>query len=292
VSSNARVLVMRSIAEVRAALGELRARGAAIGFVPTMGALHAGHLSLLAAARARGDIVIASIFVNPTQFAPGEDYDRYPREEAADLTRCREAGAAGVFCPSAVEMYPPGAVTRIVVDVLSDTLCGPHRPGHFAGVATVVAKLLHIVQPARAYFGEKDAQQVAIIRRMVRDLNLPVEIVGCPTVREPDGLAMSSRNAYLSPAERAQATSISRGLARAREVILAGERDPLVVEGIVRATIAAAGPFVEDYVSVVEPERLQPVAAIDGPVLVAAAVRIGRTRLIDNVSVDPAERRR
>ena len=253
-----------------------------------MGALHAGHVSLIEASQRDGCFTVVSIFVNPTQFGPNEDFSRYPRDEAGDLALCAAAGVDLVFLPSVEEMYPAGAVTNVHVRRLGDHLCGPHRPEHFDGVATVVAKLLNIVQPDVAYFGQKDAQQLAIIRRMVRDLDIPTQIVGCPTVREPDGLAMSSRNRYLSKSEREQATSLIRALRRAGQQIAAGERDASVVENAMRSVLNGAGPCVIDYASVVDAEDLQPVRRIDAPVLVALAVRIGRTRLIDNLTVDPA----
>lgn len=279
--------IARTIAATRAAVTAARWAGRSIGCVPTMGALHAGHLSLVEAARRDGTFVVVTIFVNPTQFGPQEDYARYPRDEAGDLRQCERAGVDLVFLPAVEEMYPPGAVTTVHVARLTETLCGPCRPGHFDGVATVVTKLLNIVQPDRAYFGRKDYQQLAVIRQMVRDLDVPVEIIGCPTVREPDGLAMSSRNALLSPEERQRALALSRALIAAREAIVGGERDPRAVEATMRAVVEAARPTRIDYVSVVDPVTLQPVPRIEGPVLAALAVRIGATRLIDNVVVDP-----
>lgn len=253
-----------------------------------MGALHAGHVSLIEAARRDGCFTVVSIFVNPTQFGPNEDFSRYPRDEARDLSACRAAGADLTFLPTVDEMYPAGAVTRVHVARLGDHLCGPQRPGHFEGVATVVAKLLNIVLPDAAYFGRKDAQQLAIVRQMVRDLDMPVEIIGCPTVREADGLAMSSRNRYLSPGEREQAASLNRALRRAETLITGGERDAAAVEREMKDILTAAGPCVIDYASVVGANDLQPARRIERPVLVALAVRIGTTRLIDNVTVDPA----
>jgi pantoate--beta-alanine ligase len=283
---NARMQVTRDIPSTRAAIAVARRAGQRIGFVPTMGALHAGHLSLVEVARRDGVFVVASIFVNPTQFGPDEDYERYPRDTAGDLQRCADAGVALVFMPAVADMYRPDAVTAVHVAKLTETLCGPWRPGHFDGVATVVAKLFNIVQPDRAYFGRKDAQQLAIIRRMTRDLDLPVEIVGCPTVREPDGLAMSSRNAYLSADERRQALVLHRALCAARERIHGGERAAQVVTEQMRQIVNAGQPAGIDYISVVDPDTLQPVVQIAGPVLVALAVRIGHTRLIDNLTID------
>ena len=281
--------VIRDIPDTRAAVAEARRAGRRIGFVPTMGYLHAGHLSLIAAARQSAAFVVASIFVNPTQFGPNEDYDRYPRDTAGDLRQCEEAGVDVVFMPAAADMYPAGASTTIHVAHLTDTLCGPCRPGHFDGVATIVAKLFNIVQPDAAYFGQKDAQQLAVIRRMTRDLDLPIEIVGCPTVREPDGLAMSSRNALLLPDERQRALALYRALGAARQRIAAGERDPGAVTAEMRRIIDAVRPTKIDYISIVDPETMQPVVQIERPVLVALAVRIGTTRLIDNLVMDPGQ---
>lgn len=284
------MLVTRDIERTRKAVAAARAAGRRIGFVPTMGALHAAHVSLMEAARRAGDFVVVSIFVNPTQFGPGEDFDAYPRDEAGDLATCENAGVDLVFFPSVAVMYPPGAVTTVHVARLTDTLCGPHRPGHFDGVATVVTKLFNIVQPDAAYFGQKDAQQLAVIRRMTRDLDMPVEIVGCPTVREPDGLAMSSRNAYLDPDQRSQATCLYRALEHARSRIQTGEESAETITTEMRGIVENAGPCRIDYISVVDPASMEPVTRIAGPVLVALAVRIGRTRLIDNMTVDPRER--
>jgi len=255
--------------------------------VPTMGALHAGHLSLIQAARDDGCFCVVSIFVNPTQFGPSEDFSRYPRDETGDLDRCRSAEAGLVFLPTVADIYRPGAATTVRVAGLTDHLCGPFRPGHFDGVATVVAKLFHIVQPDRAYFGRKDAQQLAVIRRMTLDLDLPIEIVGCPTLREPDGLAMSSRNAYLSPEQRRQALCLHRALQHARQQVAAGRRDAAEIAREMETIVRAAGECVIDYVSIVDGETLQPVGRIERPALAALAVRIGSTRLIDNVHLDP-----
>ncbi|MEW6197937.1 MAG: pantoate--beta-alanine ligase [Planctomycetota bacterium] len=282
--------VTGEMAATRAAVAAARAAGRSIGLVPTMGYLHAGHLSLVAAARRDGHFVVASLFVNPTQFGPHEDYDRYPRDTAGDLQKCEQAGVELVFMPDVPAMYPPDAATTVHVARLTDTLCGPCRPGHFDGVATVVAKLFNIVQPDVAYFGQKDAQQLAVIRRMVRDLDFPLRIVGCPTVREPDGLAMSSRNAMLSPDERQRATALYRALTAARARIVAGEQDPATVVAAMRRLIEEADPTTIDYISIVDPETMQPLDRIGGPVLIALAVRLGATRLIDNLTVDPGGR--
>ena len=280
--------ITHDIPSTRAAIAAARAAGRRIAFVPTMGYLHAGHLSLLAAARQDGSFVAASIFVNPTQFGPNEDYDRYPRDTAGDLRKCQEAGVELVFMPAVAEMYAPDAAITVHVAHLADTLCGPCRPGHFDGVATVVAKLFNIVQPDVAYFGQKDAQQLVIIRRLVRDLNFPIEIVGCPTVREPDGLAMSSRNALLSPDERRRAVVLYQALRAAEADIRGGLRDVAEILTSMQRIVATAQPTKVDYISIVDPDTLQPVQQVSGPVLIALAVRIGSTRLIDNLLVDPA----
>ncbi len=279
--------VTRDIASTRAAVAAARRAGRRIGCVPTMGALHVGHLSLMEAAKRDGTFVAVSIFVNPTQFGPNEDLESYPRDEAGDLAACEQVGVDLVFLPPAAEMYPPAAATTVHVSGLTETLCGAHRPVHFDGVTTIVAKLFNIIQPDVAYFGQKDAQQLAVIRRMTRDLDLPVEIVGCPTVREADGLAVSSRNAYLDDAQRKQASCLFRALGEAQARIETGAADPTAVIDAMRRIVDDAGPAVIDYISVVDPESMQPVQRIERPVLVALAVRIGSTRLIDNLQVDP-----
>ncbi|MFQ5805639.1 MAG: pantoate--beta-alanine ligase, partial [Phycisphaerae bacterium] len=226
-------------------------------------------------------------FVNPTQFGPNDDFRRYPRDEAGDLATCEKAGVDLVFIPPVEEMYPPESATTVQVARLTETLCGPHRPGHFAGVTTVVTKLFNIVQPDAAYFGQKDAQQLAAIRRMVRDLDLPIEVVGCPTVREADGLAVSSRNAYLNQVQRVQARCLYRSLSEAKALIERGETKATAVVGAMRRIIDEAGPARIDYISVVDPESMQPAERIERRVLIALALRIGSTRLIDNLQVDP-----
>lgn len=256
-----------------------------VGLVPTMGALHAGHEALVARAKTDGRAVVLSIFVNPLQFAPGEDFTRYPRPLADDLEVARAAGTDVVFRPSAEEMYPEGdTTTRIELGRITQILCGRSRPTHFTGVATVVAKLFNIVRPVRAYFGLKDAQQVAVIRRLVRDLSYPVEVVGVPTVREPSGLALSSRNRYLSPAERGQASALSSGLFDAADAFRAGERRRAVLVELVRTRLVQAG-LEPEYVEAVAWDSLEPLGADigEGPVLLATAVRVGAARLIDNV---------
>ena len=260
-----------------------RARGRTIALVPTMGYLHEGHLSLLREGRRRGDLLALSIFVNPTQFGPTEDLERYPRDPEGDLAKARACGVDLAFLPEAVDMYRPGAQTFVEVRELAQPLCGRTRPGHFAGVATIVAKLFHLCQPQVALFGEKDYQQLAIVRRMVRDLDFPVEIVGMPIVREPDGLALSSRNAYLSPDERTRALALSRGLEAARARLRAGERDGARLSEAARSILAPAATRI-DYVELRDAEALVEVARLDPgarAVLLAAAF-FGRTRLIDN----------
>jgi len=268
--------------EFRAAARVARS-GGSLGFVPTMGALHEGHLSLLRAARARCHVVAASIFVNPTQFAPGEDFERYPRSFERDCELLEREGVELLFAPSADEMYPAGAVTWVEVEGIGERLCGRSRPGHFRGVSTVVAKLFHIVEPDFAFFGQKDAAQVAILRRMVRDLKMAVEIVVCPIVREADGLAMSSRNAYLDPQERKQALVLHRALTLVGDLFAQGERrtEALIAAG---KRVFAEEPSVRlDYLEVVDPETLEAVADVFGVALVAVAGFVGSTRLIDNI---------
>jgi pantoate--beta-alanine ligase len=283
---------VRTKAELRAALAEARAEGQTIGLVPTMGYLHEGHLSLIRAARAECDLVAMSLFVNPAQFGPGEDLDRYPRDEERDLRLAAEAGADLVFAPPVEEVYPDGpdgSATRVEVSgPLTEVLDGdPSRrgPGHFRGVATVVAKLFNLVGPDVAYFGQKDAQQAIVIRRMVRDLDFPVRIEVLPTVREPDGLAMSSRNAYLEPADRERAAALSRALDAAERGARAGSLG-MGLEAAHRV-LAAAGVEPE-YLEARDAETLEPVKALgERPVLVALAARLGAARLIDNVLIHP-----
>lgn len=272
--------VVHTIAEARAVR---RALPGTWGFVPTMGYLHEGHLSLVRRARAENDRVAVSIFVNPTQFGPHEDYARYPRDLERDLRLLEPLGVDLVFIPSVEEMYPPGFQTWVIVEEVSRPLEGASRPGHFRGVATVVAKLFNILQPDRAYFGQKDAQQTVVIRRMVQDLNIPVEIVICPTVREPDGLAMSSRNTYLNPEERRAATVLFRALQAAKARYEAGERDAERLREAMREVIRAEPLARIDYVSVAHPETLQELERVEGPALLSLAVYIGTTRLIDNL---------
>jgi pantoate--beta-alanine ligase len=259
-----------------------RGRGHRIAFVPTMGALHEGHVTLLREARKRGDRLVLSIFVNPTQFGPHEDLARYPRDLPGDLAKAAGAGTDVAFVPEAGEMYPAGFQTSVEVRELARGLDGQFRPGHFGGVATVVTKLFNIVRPDVSVFGEKDFQQLAIVRRLAADLSLGVEIVGVPTVREPDGLALSSRNAYLSPAERARALSLSRALFAARERAAAGERDAAALLAGARAELDVDGL---DYLELCDAGSLAPIARIDRPAVLLVAASIGRTRLIDNVRI-------
>lgn len=275
-----------TVAELRAARAALRAAGERVAFVPTMGNLHAGHLELVRQARRLADSVIVSIFVNPLQFGPAEDYASYPRTLARDSALLEGVGADLLFVPAVAEMYPrpPSEQTRVEVPGLSDLLCGASRPGHFVGVATVVCKLFNLVQPEVALFGEKDFQQLAVIRRMVEDLCLPVEIVGVPTVRESDGLAMSSRNGYLEPGERARAPALYRALREAAAAIAAGGVDLEGEEGRAAAAIDAAG-LRTDYVSVRRATDLAPAGPGDDDLVILAAAHLGRARLIDNLRV-------
>jgi len=275
--------IFRDPRAMRAKAEDLRRDGRRIAVVPTMGALHDGHVALLRAARGKADVVILTIFVNPTQFGPQEDLSRYPRDEAGDIAKARAAGIDLAFCPDAAAMYPPGSQTFVEVRALQQPLCGASRPGHFAGVATVVAKLLNIVQPTRAYFGQKDAQQSVVIRRLVRDLNLPVEVIVAPTVREADGLALSSRNSYLTPEQRAAAPVIYRALTVARERFAAGERDAGALREAIRGALATEPGLSIDYVSVAEPMTLRELARVEKTALASTAVRLGATRLIDNL---------
>lgn len=274
---------LTTVAEMHVAAAGLRALGKRIGLVPTMGALHEGHLSLVRAAKQHADVTVVSVFVNPTQFGPGEDYQRYPRDLQSDRAWLRQEGVDFLFVPSAEEIYPSDFQSYVMVERLGAPLEGQFRPGHFRGVATVVLKLFNIVQPHAAFFGQKDAQQCAVIQQLVRDLNLPVEIVVCPIVREPDGLAMSSRNAYLNPEERQAARVLWRSLCRARELIQAGERRAEEIVGEMRALIEQEPRARIDYIAVVDAARLEPLPRLSGRLLIALAVRIGSARLIDNM---------
>lgn len=275
------------IAELRAALAPARQAAKSIGFVPTMGALHEGHLSLLSRAREENDIVVMSLFVNPTQFNDPADFEKYPRDIDRDLQMAAGVGCDIVFAPAREEIYPDGFDTQISVPGLSDILEGASRPGHFAGVATVVAKLLNIVQPARAYFGEKDYQQLQLVRRMTRDLDIATEIVPCPIVRESDGLAMSSRNVRLSPADRKAATVLSRALSQAQDMANAGIRDARALAGAIARTIQAEPLAKLDYAVIVDRESLYNVERIDNSPIALVAATFGPVRLIDNKTLTP-----
>ena len=273
------------IVEARKLLEAARAEGQRVGFVPTMGALHAGHRSLIRRARQETDFVVVSIFVNPAQFNAPEDLASYPRTFAGDLEACADEGTDLVFHPDEDEIYPRPPSTTVNVDGLTRPMEGALRPGHFAGVALVCAKLFNIVGPCRAYFGEKDAQQVRVLRRMVEDLDMPVDVVSCPTVRDDDGLALSSRNVLLSPDDRSRALALPRAL-RAIEVSVAeGESDVQALLKLGRALLEEAGLDAIDYLEVVDPDTLEAVESVEGPALVCGAVRVGGTRLIDNVMV-------
>jgi pantoate--beta-alanine ligase len=275
--------IVEKVKEMQAiSLAEKRV-GKRVGFVPTMGYLHEGHLSLVRRARRENDIVVVSIFVNPTQFGPNEDFERYPRDLKRDAELLKREGVDYLFHPKAEEMYPPGYSTFVEVEGLTETLCGAKRPGHFRGVATVVTKLLNIVQPDRAYFGEKDFQQLQVIKRLVRDLNIPVEVVGCPIVREEDGLALSSRNTYLSSEERESALALYKGLKLAKELFESGERDAERIKREVERLILSHPKVSKvDYVEIVDSETLKPVKEVKEGDTIALAVFVGKTRLIDN----------
>ena len=274
---------LSSISETRALVRAARQQGKKIGFVPTMGALHAGHVSLVRAAKSRSGFVVASIFVNPTQFGPTEDFSRYPRSFEADQEKLEAEAVDLLFAPSVEEMYPAGAVTFVNVEQISDRVDGRSRPGHFRGVATVVSKLFNIVEPDIAFFGQKDAAQAAIIKRMVRDLMFSVEIVVAPILREPDGLALSSRNTYLSPEERRRATVLSRALREVEARFNNGETSVENLIAVAREVFASAPPVRVDYVEIVDSETLEGVSVARQGALVAVAAFVGSTRLIDNV---------
>jgi pantoate--beta-alanine ligase len=278
--------IAKTIRSVRKLVKQARSKGKSVGLVPTMGALHQGHISLIEKAAKNTDFVVVSIFVNPTQFGPDEDFKKYPRPVRNDLNVCRKAGADVVFAPSAKQMYPQQNLTWVNVGKLSEPLCGRSRPGHFRGVATVCAKLFNIVQPDLAFFGRKDAQQAVIIKRLVADLNLPLKIIVCPTVREKTGLAMSSRNQYLSVQEKKDATCLFKSLQKAGHLVAKGTTGTKKIIAQIRKTIASAASAEIEYIEIVDAETLQPIKKIDRPALVALAVRIGRTRLIDNIMID------
>ncbi len=276
-------------AELRHAVATARQEGRLIGCVPTMGALHAGHVSLIERARTECGFVIVTLFVNPTQFGPQEDLSRYPRPLEADCEKCRAAGADLLFCPSADAMYPPGHATFVEVLGLTDRFEGAVRPGHFRGVTTVVIKLLNLTQPDKAYFGQKDFQQQAVIRRMCRDLDIPTEIITCPTIRDPDGLALSSRNAYLSPSERASGLSLHRALCLARDQVRAGETSLAVIRLAMRAEMEQTPGVSVDYATVADPDSLTELAEPAPSMVALVAARVGSTRLIDNMVIHKSE---
>lgn len=263
----------------------LRKEGKTIGFVPTMGYLHDGHMSLVRAARQHTDVVVISIFVNPAQFGPGEDLEKYPKDIKRDEEMAGLAGADILFCPSVAEMYPEGYATYINVERLTETLCARSRPGHFRGVATVVAKLFGIIKPDIAYFGQKDAQQASVIKKMVEDLNIDLDIKVQPIVREKDGIAMSSRNVYLSEAERKEAVCLKEALDKAERDIKSGERDPGKIMKSMKELIASKATAKIDYIEMVDLKNMRPIAPLSGEILIAMAVFIGKTRLIDNAIV-------
>jgi pantoate--beta-alanine ligase len=278
--------IITSIPEMKVVVRQHRSSGRTIGFVPTMGFLHEGHLSLVRAARKKADVIVVSIFVNPTQFGPKEDFKAYPRDLARDCALLEREGVDDVFHPEASQMYPEGYRTYVEVHDLQDKLCGRSRPGHFRGVCTVVLKFFQIVEPDFAFFGQKDAQQAIILRKMVRDLNLDVQVEVMPIIREPDGLAMSSRNTYLNPQERTAALILTTSLAQAKTVIERGERRAEVVLERIRAMIEKEPLARIDYVEAVDAQDLNPVKEIGGGTLIAMAVYIGKTRLIDNIIID------
>ncbi len=278
--------IYEKISQVRQTVRQWKKEGVSIGFVPTMGYLHEGHLSLIEAARKNNDRVVVSIFVNPMQFGPSEDLASYPRDLDKDAKMCGNAGVDLIFHPQPEEMYAPGFCSYVDMDGLTNGLCGKSRPGHFRGVQTVVLKLFHTVTPDRAYFGQKDAQQLAVIKRMVIDLNLDIEIIGCPVVREPDGLAKSSRNTYLNKEERQAALVLSRSLAAGKELILSGERNADTVRQAILREIEKEPLAKADYVEIVDSDTISPVGTLNHGVLAAIAVYIGRTRLIDNFIID------
>jgi pantoate--beta-alanine ligase len=278
--------VAKTIDEIRTLVKQARSQGKTIGFVPTMGALHAGHVSLIEAAKKQTDFVVVSIFVNPTQFGPNEDFDKYPRTFDSDIEICQKAGVETVFAPSVQEMYSTEQLTWVNIGKLADVLCGASRPGHFRGVATVCAKLFNIVKPDVAFFGQKDAQQAIIIKRMVADLNMPLEIVVCPTVREPNGLAMSSRNKYLSQEQRQDAAAIYASLQKAEQLIRAGEKNSKNIIAAMHQILRRTGSIQTEYVHIVDAATLADMQVVRGQVLIAVAVRIGPARLIDNILMD------
>ena len=278
--------VIKSIGKIRKAITQLKKKGKTIGFVPTMGALHEGHLSLVRQSRKENDVTVVSIFVNPTQFGKNEDFAGYPRPEKKDIKLAKQEKVDIIFYPSAVEMYPNGSLASITVEKITENLCGKFRPGHFKGVATVVGKLLNIVLPDVMYLGQKDAQQCVVLKKVVDDLNFPVRIGVCPTAREHDGLAMSSRNAYLTAKQRSEAPILFESLKMAKAKILAGERDVTTIRKMIVENIEKGSSGDVQYVECVGAGQLQPLAAIEGKIMIALSVWFGRTRLIDNMIFD------
>lgn len=281
--------VVKTVEEVRTYVKSAKREGKTVGFVPTMGFLHEGHKSLIVRAAKENDFVVVSDFVNPTQFGPNEDFEAYPRDIEKDAELCESAGADVIFNPEASEMYD-NALTTVTVDKITKVLCGASRPGHFAGVATVVSKLFNIVAPDRAYFGEKDAQQLMVIKKMVKDLNFDIEIIGCPIIREEDGLAKSSRNTYLNTEERRAALCLSRSLNLGKELIASGETSAEVVKSAIKAEIEKEPLSRIDYVEIVDLDTLESAERTDTGILTAIAVYIGKTRLIDNFIIEKVEK--
>lgn len=280
--------IHREIVPCRGYVRAVQAEGRTVGLVPTMGALHEGHLSLIHESLRRCDVTAVSIFVNPTQFGPGEDFAQYPRTLDGDLDACRSCGVSLVFVPDTSTMYPNGSATTVHVVGITEGLCGSHRLGHFDGVTTIVAKLFNVLPADVAFFGEKDYQQLLVIRKMVANLNFPIEIVGCPIVRESDGLAMSSRNRYLSPLERQQALSLSRALLEAKRSVEDGVSDCGDIVRGMEATMAESGGVTVDYIEIVDAETLVRLRRVDRAARICLAVRVGSCRLIDNIAVDPS----
>jgi pantoate--beta-alanine ligase len=275
--------VIATVTEMQRRSEQLRQEGTTIAFVPTMGYLHEGHLALMREGKKRGDALVISIFVNPTQFGPGEDYERYPRDMQRDLKLAENVGVDIVFTPSAHEMYPDGFQTYVEVERVTQNLCGTSRPGHFRGVTTIVAKLFNIVKPHVALFGQKDYQQLVTIKRMVEDLNMDIEIIGIPTVRERDGLALSSRNSYLGPRQRKEAAKLYRALRMGEECFRHGEKNTAAILTTLRGVIDEAKPTKIDYIKICDAHTLEDIEAIKGEAIIAVAVQIGKTRLIDNL---------
>ena len=280
--------ITKTIDSLKSLITQARAAGKTIGLVPTMGALHAGHVSLIEQAKKQTDFVIVSIFVNPIQFGPNEDYEKYPRTLNADEKACQSAGVDAIFAPAFDQIYPKGNISWVTVEKFTETLCGQSRPEHFKGVTTVCAKLFDIVNPDKAFFGQKDAQQTIIIKKMVEDLNMPLEIIVCPTIRESDGLALSSRNKYLSPSERKDAALMYVSLQTCEKLIKQGQSDPKIIIGEARQIIEQSPLAKVEYLAIVNAKTLEELKTVTTKTLIAAAVKFGDTRLIDNILVEPA----